>query len=252
MNVPSFFANLILDSLNIFWLLALASIVLFAIKKRRSALYTQLGALAWFFIISVSPLPQLLIYSLENDYPVIDVSRIRSQKPVHIIILGGGHSIAPSLPSTAQLSTSALSRLVEGLRLSHQISSDTLILSGYSSSGRTTHAEMLQQSIETLGVDEKTIMITTPGNTSEEAADYAKRFSHRHTVVLVTSAFHMRRAMLFFNQRAVNAIAAPTDYYIKKDPKRSYWDFRPSHAKIAMMTSALHEYGGIIKFYMFD
>lgn len=211
--------------------------------QRKLGRYTHYLALFWLLIIFVSPLPQYLLYNLEYKYPVIDLSQIDTTRQTHIIVLGGGSSIAPDLPYNAQLSLGALGRLSEGMRLYHHIPNSKLVLSGHSSSGRTSVAQMMAITATDLQIPASdTLMITSPANTREEANDYVRRFGNASQLILVTSASHMQRAMSAFNKVGLSPIAAPTNFEIRIDPQQKFYTFKPSLRKINMMRIAIKEY----------
>jgi len=207
----------------------------------------NLIALSWFAIVYVSPIPQVVIYNLESRNPIIDLKSISSASNARILVLGGGHDIAPELPAGSQLTTSALARLCEGIRIQRIAHGSKLVCSGYSSSGRTTQAEMLALAALELGISPfDTLMIKSPSNTMEEAKAYQHRFGTSDTVILVTSAAHMVRAIECFGYCGIPVIPAPADFQIRPDPIKGKYSFRPSLEKLRLTSIALHEYGGMV------
>jgi uncharacterized SAM-binding protein YcdF (DUF218 family) len=213
--------------------------------QRKIGRYIHYFTLLWLLLIFVSPLPQYLLYNLEYKHPVIDLSQLDTTRRTHIIVLGGGSNIAPELPYSAQLSQNALGRLVEGLRIYHQLDRRRLVLSGHSASGRTSVAEMMALTALDLQIPTKdTLMVTTPGNTREEARHYAQRFGTERQIILVTSASHMPRAVGEFAKVGIEVIPAPCNFEIKRDPETKFYNFKPSLRKINMMNIAMKEYIG--------
>lgn len=212
----------------------------------------MLGGILCFILVSVTPLSQWIVYTLEKQYLPLNLERISHQDSVHILVLGGGHSIAPDLPSTEQLSSSATIRLVEGIRLYRQLPNAKIIGSGYSASGRKTHAQTLTEAAVALGVlPTDTLQNRTPANTEAEIADYLHRFSRKVPLILVTSAYHMPRAVMICQRYGLDVIPAPTDFFLKRDPKRGIFNFNPTAEKLLMFERAMHEYGGLVKLKLF-
>jgi uncharacterized SAM-binding protein YcdF (DUF218 family) len=205
------------------------------------------------FLISVTPFSQWMIFSLESKYKPLQAKQIESDSSVNILILGGGHAIAPDLPASGQLVSASLARLVEGIRIHKQIHGSRLICSGNSMSRRTTQAEMLANSAIELGVNANdTIQNRSPRNTSEEIHAYKERFGNRSPLIIVTSSYHMPRVQLLCEREGLILIPAPTDYYLKQDPLKSRFNFKPSVVKIHMFQSAIHEYVGMLKIRYFE
>lgn len=203
-------------------------------------------ASVWLFVIYISPIPQILMNRLESQYSSFSKDSVAINKNYHIIVLGGGSYIAPSLPYNDQLSLIALGRLVEGMRIYYLLPNAKLVLSGHSSSGRTSIAKMMTLTALDLNFPKNdTLMITSPGNTTEEAEHYTKRFPTSN-VILVTSASHMPRAMKNFEMQGVHPVPAPTAHIIKIDPLSSPYTFKPSLDKIQMMNVLIKEYLGLL------
>ncbi len=206
-----------LDPFNILWLLVLVGLILLVLKRKSVARVFLIGAGIWFLVISTPLIPTHLLNNLEDRYEPISVDDLSDpEEDYHIVVLGSGHGFDDRLPANSLLSLNALGRLNEGIRLHRQLPNSILILSGYSSSGRTTQAEMLRNTALLLGVEEdKTIIQKEPGNTFEEAKFYSERFGGDEEVILVTSASHMPRAVIVFERFGVSLIASPTNYRLK-------------------------------------
>ncbi len=203
--------------------------------------------IGWFLISSTPLVPNLLLNSLEDRYEPLNIEQLTDREAeYHIVILGGGHGFDDRLPPNSLLSTQALMRLSEGIRLHNQLPNSKLVLSGFSSSGRTTQAEMLRNTALLLGVDEKnTIMQKEPGNTYEEAKIYSEQFGNRFPVIVVTSAAHMPRAMMSFRKFGVEPMASPTHYRLKESWKEVKFGF-PSMRNMENLKSSLTEYVGML------
>lgn len=227
-----------------FCLLILAGLVR---KRSRTSGLLLLLAVLWLLAVSTSPLPNLLIRSLESRYDILSVREFDpGEKAVHILVLGGGHTNDTRLPANDRLTTIALGRLAEGIRLHRLIPGSLLITSGWSSSGDVTHAEMLARTTILLGVDSTGIVMQkSPENTMEEALEYKRTLGDTARLVLVTSAIHMPRAMLAFRMAGLDPDAAPTNHILKISQKKNIWFWVPSAGNIGKFESAWKEYAGI-------
>lgn len=237
-------AYLLLQPLTVFWLLLLP-IPFIRKKYPRLATYLLLIALLWLALSSTPPLPTFLVETLENQFkPLLQAPSFSS--PSHILVLGGGHVSDERLPPNDQLSGQALYRLVEGIRLHRLLPGSKLVLSGYSRPGITpSHAEVMAQTAIILGVNpEDTLLITTPHNTRQEAIDYKGKFGAGNSLILVTNAIHMPRAMMHFRRAGLTPTPAPTNHLIKRDRLSSRFSIRPSSGNLKRMNAALHEYVG--------
>lgn len=204
--------------------------------------------IGWILLVSSTPLSQWVVHTLERKYRVFDAKQVRYEQPVYILVLGGGHTNDPELPASIKLSGTASVRLVEGLRIHKQIRGSKVVASGSSLSKRITLAEIESMAAIELGVEvTDTLQSREPKNTAEEIQAYKKRFGTEGSLILVTSAIHMPRAIFLCRKYGLTAIPAPTDYFLKRDSLKNRYDFKPSARKMEMMERALHEYAGMIK-----
>lgn len=201
----------------------------------------------WFFLVSSSPLPQWLIFRLENQYKSFGREQPLQEQIPFILVLGGGQSFSPQLPASIQLSSTALVRTGEGIRIHKLVLGSKLIFSGNSLSGRTTIAENASIAAIELGIPpEDTLQLRGGSNTAEEVLAFKKRFGNV-PVILVTSASHMPRAMMICRYEGINAIPAPTEFLLKPDPDKSPYEFLPSWHKIELMQRVMHEWLATLK-----
>lgn len=239
----------LLDPFNILWFLVVAGLLCRLVSYKRLARYLFAGAGVLFLVAATPLIPVMLLDSLERQYDPISVDQLTNpQTSYHILVLGKGHGFDDRLPVNSLLATEALGRLAEGIRLHRQLPNSMLILSGYSSSGRTPQGEMLRDTALLLGVEkENTLMQTEPGNTLEEAMVYAKRYSGKEKVILVTSAVHMPRSVMLFDRAGIEVIPSPANYQLKGS-WRNVWFGLPSMGNIEKLRSAIFEYAAIVKY----
>jgi uncharacterized SAM-binding protein YcdF (DUF218 family) len=85
-------------------------------------------------------------------------------------------------------------------------------------------------------------------NTAENAL-YSRQVLQSEPVdriLLVTHAFHMKRAMNEFQRVGFTVQAAPTAYFSNSDNKFELLDFIPSPAALVISSFVLHEYLGML------
>jgi uncharacterized SAM-binding protein YcdF (DUF218 family) len=239
--------------LTIFWLILLTGIAIYLLKRKRTGLVFGFFSIIWLAMISFSFLPELLVKSLENHFPpLLEISKFNPKDSVYILVLGSGYSDNKSLPPNDQLSLNSLGRLTEAVRLHRLLNASQLILFGSVPGDDVSESAPFLQTALALGVDENEIrLLGTPENTQMEAFDYTKKFGTNNTLILVTDAIHMPRAMFLFEKAGQIPIPAPTNHLVKSDWKNGISDWFPSSSNIAMMEYAMHEIGGLVYARMF-
>lgn len=151
---------------------------------------------------------EILISQLEDQYP-----------PQHLLtdmryvaVLGGGHADNTNLPWTTQLYESSRARLVEGVRIHRQNPRSVLICLGPQGDRSHSHAEVLAGAARELGVHPLNLEIIPDVRDTQDEIQSIKRLAGDESVALVTSAWHMPRAMGMARKAGLNATASPTDY----------------------------------------
>lgn len=243
--------DIFFNPLAVFWIFIVLSLFFYAVKRKKTAKKIALVAVVQLFIFSVSPLPTYLIRRLEQQYKPL--KHISANNNLPILVLGGGHTYDTTLIPSQQISTGALSRLTEGIRLYKECNKTRLTLSGYSKyNGKPAHAKVMAETAISLGVKAKdTVILSKPSITWEEAIAFKKRFGNGKKLILVTSAYHMPRAIETFKRVGLSPVPAPTDYQVKHDTDKLLYNWKPSAEKIKYTTKALHEYAGMVYYKWF-
>jgi uncharacterized SAM-binding protein YcdF (DUF218 family) len=217
--------------------------LLFRLNARRGAarVLTALGvtiALAAAF----GPVANALLRPLETRYPaVLDASALQPA-PRYVAVLGSGYYPRPGLPVTAELDAVGVVRLAEGVRLLRQLPGAQLILSGGPQGDEPAIARGYAVAATALGVPaESLILLDTPTNTATEIRALHGRIGDA-TVLLVTSAAHMPRAMALSRREGLHATAAPTGNLTTV----SHLALLPSGSSLRKSETALHEYAGLL------
>jgi uncharacterized SAM-binding protein YcdF (DUF218 family) len=234
-------------------ILLMVTLALMATGRRRWGLYA-LGAWVFLFLLYGNPfLAGTLVDRLQDHHPVLISEKIlelqheAGDEPVYVIVLGAGHTADPRLKPSQMLTSSVTMRLVEAIRVHRQLSGSRLVTSASANHGTYSQAEALRDAAIALGVDPEAIhMQTEPENTCQEARAFVRDHGPGARVVLATSARHMRRAMMIFEQQGARPVAAPTAYVRKRNPDRAFdpEDWLPSLEHIEDLESVIKEYVG--------
>lgn len=202
-----------------------------------------------FTITSTDIIPNALINTLENDFaPLKNVKGLETKK-VNVLVLGAGHADDPALTQVNQLTAEALARLTEGIRIFNDLDSALLVFSGYSVHSVIPHYKIMQSAAIDLGVlQTSTEVLAAATSTEEEAHAYVDKFGNRGSLILVTSAFHMKRAMKIFQGVGLDPIPAPTNFMIKRYPG-AVWDLL-GYGNFYKVQVSLHEYIGLMYYWM--
>jgi uncharacterized SAM-binding protein YcdF (DUF218 family) len=189
-----------------------------------------------------------LLQPLESHYPAIP--EMVSDAPLPealvacrvIVVLGGGHASTPGLSATNRLSTSAASRLMEGVRLAQLLPTTQLILTGPGiTTNDLTHGAVLAQAAQSLGVSPaRTELLTSARDTEEEINALRERFGDT-PIALVTSAWHMPRTMAYARKAGLNALPCPADFTARPNEQFRWNDWTCDLTGLERSTKAIYE-----------
>ncbi|MFC3803326.1 YdcF family protein [Cohnella sp. GCM10012308] len=230
---------------GIFVLLLLAASVWLWRKSRKQA--WLIAGIALLFYISVIPLTsQTLIRSLERQYD--QPGTIQGDV---IVVLGGGATRAtPDLGGEGNLGGGAANRLLTAVRL-HRTTGLPILFSGgqvFSDSGN--EADIAKRQLIGLGVPESDILVENRSLNTEQNAVYTAallKSSGLTHPILVTSAFHLPRAVREFRLAGVDSEPFPTDY-LSSGGRFSFYPglLAPNSSSAGTTGTALKEYLGLL------
>lgn len=161
-------------------------------------------------------LPERLLLPLEVAFEPPPQDAVASAK--WVAVLGGG-CLQPT-PSGADpvLSRASLARLAAGVDWLQQLPEARLVMSGGSKS--CSMAELMALQARRWGVPQERMMILPqPRTTAEEAQALVELIPQRETVLLVSSAFHLHRAVNLLQSQGIRVLPMPADFLV--DAQRS-------------------------------
>ncbi len=208
----------------------------FALRRRwwKGAGVIALG-LAFLYVLSTAPGANFLLQPLEDRYP----AAFSPPEVPAIVVLSGGENFRPARPVLNSLPSSTLARVVEGVRLFLALEGKPTLWfvggEGFEGSG----VPLMAQAAWELGVPkEKVRWLTASRNTWEDAALVAQHLSG--PFILVTSAFHMPRALQCFWAQDLTPVPAPCD--LRAAAFRGVRSYVPSVQNLSASALALREY----------
>ncbi len=197
------------------------------VGRSRLGQYFSLGTIFAAWIIAVFPLGDLVLSPLEATYPTDPEVR----KVAGIVVLGGGESDTQSNVWSQPNTDDAGDRFIIALSLAHEHPKAIVLFTG--GSGRlmagVSGAEIAQDIFIGAGLDKSRLILEgTSRNTAENATMSLELVPDNleGEWILVTSAFHMRRAVASFCAAGWrNIVPWPTDYRTGGFVDRIGWNF---------------------------
>jgi uncharacterized SAM-binding protein YcdF (DUF218 family) len=213
----------------------------FLLWQKRWLRFKRLGvgicfgiALALFGFFGNSGIGNYLVMALESDYPPIPEVKIGDPLPAslanckYVIVLGAGVDSHPQRSALTRLSLYSLSRLTEGIRILNMLPADAkLVVSGWNGGSDEESAVSMALEYEraaiSLGVPANRILRFDETRDTREEVSATKKLAANSRVALVTTAFHMPRAMKLCREIGVDATACPTGFLSVKPEWQNFF-----------------------------
>lgn len=183
--------------------------------------------LGWLFLLllSLQPFADGLLKPIEKKYPTWG----GEQHVEYIVVLGGGYTWNSQWAPSSNLINNSLPRLNEGIRLWLANPGAKMIFTGARAlTNPVSTAEAGARVAESLGVPRSDIIVLdTPKDTEEEAAAVKAAIGDA-PFLLVTSASHLPRAMIFFQHAGLHPLPAPANQLAIESPLNPWEKAIPS------------------------
>lgn len=115
-------------------------------------------------------------------------------------------------------------------------------------------SRLLKNYLLDIGIPDSVLLIDTVSNNTYENAKFTANIINNHQLkgrfLLITSAFHMQRAMGCFRKAGINVIAYPTNKMIGKRKFYMSHLFVPHHLNLEKWDKLLHEITGYLIYKM--
>ncbi|UQZ37755.1 YdcF family protein [Paenibacillus sp. PK3_47] len=214
-------------------------------RKNRRPAVVLLGITVLLYLSMTSLVSDALVGSLERKYE--QPARIRGDV---IVVLGGGASSGtPDIDGEGNMFGHAANRLLTAARLYRETGIPVLFSGGQVFADSGNEANIAKRQLIGLGIPEADILVENESlNTEQNAVNTAEvmRENGLSRPVLVTSAFHMARAMEEFGAAGLTPLAYPTDYIASRGASFHSGKFSPSPGAASTTGTALKEYLGLL------
>jgi uncharacterized SAM-binding protein YcdF (DUF218 family) len=228
--------------------------LLMATKWRRLARGLLWGGIAALLVGGLSPLGDLMIRPLEHRFEAPDLRRAGA--PIAgIIVLGGAVDL--QAPGTRQIAglNEAAERYTEAVALARRLPGVRLVFTGGSGGLLTVEepeAETAGRLFEALGVPKDRIVLETASRNTHENALYTARLVQPKAGerwLLVTSAWHMPRAIGCFRKAGFEVEPWPVDYRSSRRLDLTRWNTSIPEG-LRRIDFIAKEYVGLLVYYL--
>jgi len=201
----------------------------------------------------------IVFYLFSNSFILDEVMRLWEKPPVkldtkknhytYVVVLGGVMSYYDTKNHQIGFNRS-VDRLMQGIKILNQNIADTLVFTGGDGSLLKTigpEGEYIKKYLSEIGIDTFRIKVESHSqNTFENAKNTSQLIYYRNKnkILLITSAFHMRRAIACFKKQGFDVDYYPADRIAGK--RKFFIDhlFIPQVETIDRWNTLIHEWVG--------
>ena len=220
-------------------------LLLLAWKKWR---WLAVVAAVTLYLTSIPAVGGRLLSRLESMHPRL---KVEEAPEVDAVLVLGGTMGSPAPAGYLSNWSDAVDRYEAGVALLQAGKAAKLLFTGAPQSTddrvESEGAAMRRHAIARGVPAEKVQVLGKVGNTADEARELAQfaQANGLKRVLLVTSAWHMPRAMRQFRKAGVEVLAFPVDYRFEPQRALPYMDYLPGTDGLKLTEMALRETYGI-------
>lgn len=166
-----------------------------------------------FYLVSIEPVSNKLIKPLEVAYPPLSAAP-KDKKADAIVVLGGGVRDLAWVGLEPEPSETSLERVVAAVRLTRSARLPLVMIGGNGDPSKPdlSEAEAMARAASGLGVPRRDLIVIGNSQNTQESAAAAREKLKGKRIILVTSAFHMKRSVGMFRKKGFEVIPAPCGY----------------------------------------
>ena len=237
---------------NLMLVLALSGAALARTRFARAGWRLTVGSLLVLAVGGFSPLGNVLMLPLEQRFPAWDAAR---GPPDGIVVLGGSISPEVSAARDVVALNEAAERVTVAVELARRYPSARVVFSGGNGAlvpGERTEAEAAQRLFESFGIAPARVIAEDRSRNTVENAVFSRQLAMPKAGerwLLVTSAYHMPRAVGVFRQAGFLIEPYPVDWRTR-GPQDTLRLFSSASEGLARTDTAVREWVGLAVYWL--
>ena len=221
------------------------ALLLAAFSLRKFPRVVCIFALTLLLVFGTGVGSDLLLQSLERPYEGLSVATAPTAEA--IVVLGGYLRQRPGSARPIELGGSA-DRLWAAAQLYKAGKAPIVLLSGGNGPDAPPEAVSADQVIEQWGVPHSAILTETASRDTLQNAAFSRRILGNRRILLVTSAWHMRRATVAFERVGFQVIPLPADFITGNRADQPLLTWIPNAAALGDSSLAIKEWLGLLSY----
>ena len=209
-------------------------------KRRFTGGAVVLLGLILLYSLSLEPVAEALLRPLESAAPFVQHLPAKADT---VVVPGGGSvdltwADAPPVPNAE-----TWTRLIKGIEIARKLNVPLVLTGGNGEPFATAlnDADVMAQAAFALGMPRSQVIVENRSRNTLENSHAVRRIVKGDRIILVTSAYYMKRALILFRKRGFSVVPVPA-YPLVQARKRGFHTVIPSAANLAKSSVALAEW----------
>ena len=225
---------------------ALIAVLIYMFRHQSRGRKGLLAVTLVLYALSLEPVGDALLWPLERQCSQPTAQEV--QRDVIVLLGGGARAGVPDFDGTGQVGEAAANRFLTALRLQKALHLPIILSGGALLDGDANEAEIEKRLLLSLDVPSDMIYIDAKSRNTVENAAFTKALCQKNNwnhPIVVTSAFHMPRAVRFFAREEMDFTPYPCDYRASDSFHLSAYSIVPQAYILYHSCLAIKEYAGI-------
>lgn len=217
---------------------------LFLSRKRRllGKILIFSGA-ALLYVLSIPHVADRILRPLERSAHPVTTENISVDA---IVVLGGGSVDLQWLGADPVPNAETSARLLEGIMLARRLGIPLVLSMGNGEpfATKVNDADTMAETAFSLGIPRKQVLIENVSRNTLENSHAVRKLIRGDRIVLVTSAYHMKRAKAMFIKQGFSVVGAPV-YFLAQTRKFSPVSLIPLASALSQSATGIAEWVSI-------
>lgn len=199
---------------------------------------------ALLYTLSIAHVADMIVMPLERPFPPLSAKEISTDA---VVVLGGGSLDLEWLGAGAVPNAETSSRLLEGTELARRLHVPLVLTMGNGEpfATKVNDADTMAKAAAAMGIPQKQMIVENVSRNTVENARAVRKLLKENRIILVTSAYHMRRAKAMFEKSGFTVTPAPT-YFLAQTRKFTWVSLIPRASALARSTTGMAEWISLV------
>jgi uncharacterized SAM-binding protein YcdF (DUF218 family) len=209
-------------------------------KNKKRGRMLILAGLLLFYLLSLNQTADLLLKPLERAAPPIENTRMTADA---VVVPGAGSVDLDWLDARPEPNGESWARLIKGVELARKLRVPLILTGGNGEpfSTKLKDADVMAEAAYAIGMPRNQVIAENVSRNTLENSHAVRKLVKGDKIILVTSAYYMRRAVAMFSKRGFAVLPVPV-YHLAQTRKNNLTALIPRTGSLRNSTLALAEW----------